>query len=206
MCLINRLLWLALLAVLVPEPAPAQQTRAGVTMTGRVSGFAAVSAGPDARALEGHARVSAGRVGAHTLAVSLSDLAGEKAQVDIPVRVRSNVAFTLKAAPEGGGAALLDLCVVGVSGAGRFVYPGAAGRVEVPAAFEGRRGARPAAAWDLSSPVALLHGPAVSAGGALDSPENTLEVVLRVVVKAPAGSRHGTARLKISVAPRRQGL
>jgi hypothetical protein len=174
-------------------------------MTAQVSGFAAVSAESGARVLKGGAQVSTGRVGAQTVVFSLSGLADGETHLDIPVRLRSNVDFTLTTSSEKGGAALFDLSVVEVSGAGRFVHPGAAGRVEVSAAFDARRGARPSGVRDLSSPVIILRGPAVSAGGTLDSTGNMIEVVLRVVLKTPAGAHGRDAELKLSVAPRPKG-
>lgn len=190
---------------LAPPAAWAQQTRGSLTLTGQVSGVAAVSVGSEARVVRGAGQVSAGRAGADAVVVSLSGLAEGETEVDIPVQVRSNVAFALTAACAGRGAAVSGLSVVEVSGAGRFVQPGAAGRVEVSAAFEGRRGARAAAGCDLSSPVTVLHGPPVSMSGTLESPGNMIEVVLRVVLKAPAGSRGRAAEVKVSAAPRRQG-
>lgn len=175
-------------------------------MAGQVSGFAAVSAGQGASVVRGGAQISAAPVGAHTLIFSLSGQAGDETQVDIPVQLRSNVAFTLTAWAEKGGAAILDLSVIEVGGAGRLVHPGAAGRVEVSAAFDGRLNTRPAGVRHLSTPITILRGPVVSMGGTLDSPANMLEVVLRVVFKATDAGRDNTAELKVSVAPRRQGL
>jgi hypothetical protein len=199
------LCWLALLVVLATARVSAQQARAAVTMTGHVSSFAAVSAGQGASVVRGGAQISAAPAGAHTLIFSLSGQADDEAQVDIPVQLRSNAAFTLTAWAEKGGAAILDLSVVGVGGAGRLVHPGAAGRVEVSAAFDGRLDKRPADVRHLSSPATILSGPVVSMGGTLDSPANMLEVVLRVVFKAADAGRDKTAELKVSVAPRRQG-
>ncbi|HWS56866.1 MAG TPA: hypothetical protein VN228_22200, partial [Pyrinomonadaceae bacterium] len=173
MRLTNGLWWIILCTVLWPAPVSAQDARASVTMTGQVSGFAAVSAAPGARVLKGDARVSAGRVGAQTFALSLSGINVET-HVDIPVQVRSNSDFTLSASCGAGGVLVSDLSVVAVSGEGRLVFPGAASRVVVAPAFDARHAAPPPAAPALSSPVALLHGPPVSMGGTLESPANAL--------------------------------
>ncbi|HWS53448.1 MAG TPA: hypothetical protein VN228_04955 [Pyrinomonadaceae bacterium] len=206
MRLVAYLCLIAVCFLVAPTDARAQRTRATVTLTGQVSGFVAVSAGPGARVLKGDARVSAGRVGARTLVFSLSGLNEGETQLDIPVQVRSNVEFTLTTSYEVGGAAFSDVSVVGVGGAGRLVFPGAASRVVVAPAFDARHAATPPAAPALSSPVALLHGPPVSMGGTLESPANALEVVLRLVVRAPAGARGADAELLVSVAPRPKGL
>lgn len=206
MSLVVQLCLLAALVVLAALPARAQQARATVTMTGQVSAFVAVSDGPEMRMVKGEAQVSASRAGAQTVVLSLSALAEGETQIDIPIRLRSNADFILAASCEGRGAALADLWVVGVGGAGKFVYPQAAGRFEVAAAFDGRGGVRRVGLRDLSSPVTILNGPPISMSGTLDSPSNMVEVVLRVVLTAPAGAQGRAVELRVSAAPRAKGL
>jgi hypothetical protein len=200
---ITRLSRIAVIILLAPLSLSAQQ--GGVTVTGQVSAVVAVSASPDARVLKGEAQVSAANLGVHTLSITLSGLSGGETQVEIPVRLRSNVDFTLAASCATSGASLSALSVVEV-GAGAFVYPGAAARVEVPAAFDGRVGVaeRRRARLDLSSPATFLSGPPVSMRGTLSSPGNMLEVVLRVAFRTPPGERGRHAELTLSATRRGQ--
>ncbi|HEV3470993.1 MAG TPA: hypothetical protein VG148_16840 [Pyrinomonadaceae bacterium] len=192
----------AVFVVLAALPLRAQHAGGTVTVTGRVSAVAAVSAGSAARVVEGDARVSARTDGARGLVVSVSGTRGGETRLELPIQLRSNVGFALTASCVTGGAALSALSVE-VSDAGEFVHPGAAGRVVITSAFDGRPGARPASGVgpDLSSPVTILTGPPISMSGTLDSPNNMIEVVLRVVFAAPPGTRGWHAELSFSATP-----
>jgi hypothetical protein len=176
---------IAAFVALASLPLSARQSGGGVTMTGRVSGVVAVSAGPPARVLKGDARVSAQAAGVQELTLSLSGPQGGDAQVDIPVQLRSNVHFALNASCMTRGATLSGLRVVEVGRPGESVYPGAASRVEVARTFEGRAGT-------------ILTGPPISMRGTLDSPANMIEVVLRVVLKGHDAGDGWHAQLKLS--------
>lgn len=200
--LITRLCAIAVCATLAAPPALAQQGGATVKVTGRVSPVVAVSAAPPSGTERGDVQVSASNAGAHALALSLSG--GGATRIDVPLRLRSNTGFTLAASCVAAGATLSDLSVVEVGGGGRFVHPGAAGLVEVKAAFDGRPGrpARPLGGEDLLSPVTFLSGPPISMTGTLDSPDNMIEVVLRVVFNARDAGERWHAELQVSAAPR----
>ncbi|MDQ3803600.1 MAG: hypothetical protein M3416_07205 [Acidobacteriota bacterium] len=131
-----------LFVALASLPLSAQRAKGTVTVTGRVSAVAAVSAKSAARVVKGDAQVSTQAVGAHELVISLSGPRGGETQIEIPVQLRSNVAFALIASCASEGAVPSGLYVIEVGRAGAFVYPGAAGRVEVPSVFDGRPGTR----------------------------------------------------------------
>jgi hypothetical protein len=204
MRLITRLCGIAVLAALAAPPVPAQHGGATVKVTGRVSPVVAVSAAPPARTEGAEVQVSASNAGAHALTLSLSGQGRGATRIDVPLRLRSNTGFTLAASGVTTGATLSALSVVEVGGGGRFVHPGAAERVEVAPAFDGRPGGpgQPPGGEDFSSPVTILGGPPVSTGGTLDSPDNHVEVVLRVVINAPDAGKRWHAELQLSAATR----
>ncbi len=207
MCLITRLCGIAICVALAAPPVRTQQGGARVTVTGRVSPVVAVSAAPFHRSAGGEAQVSASNSEVHALSLSLSGAGGGTTHVDIPLRLRSNIGFTLAASCVARGATLSDVAVVEVGGGGKFVHPGAAERVEVPMAFDGRpeRPARRPAGEDFSSPTVILRGPPISMRGALDSPDNMIEIVLRVALKARDAREPWHVELHLSAAPRREG-
>lgn len=195
--------WLiAVFVALAALPLPAQQAGGRVTVTGKVSALAAVSPGSAARVLKGDARVSAEAAGVQGLILSLSGSRGGVIEVEVPVQLRSNAEFALAASCVTRGATLSALSVVEVGKEGPLVYPGAAGRLQVVPAFEGRPGTRAQRRGrpDLSSPAAILNGPRISMGGPLDSPANMIEVVLRVVLTAPDSESGWHAELNVSAA------
>lgn len=204
--LITRLCAIAVCAALAAPPALAQQGGATVKVTGRVSPVVAVSAAPPSGTERGDVQVSASNAGAHALALTISGSGGGTTRIDVPLRLRSNTGFALAASCVTAGATLFDLSVVEVGSGGRFVHPGAAGLVEVEAAFDGRVGrpARPRVDEDLLSPVTFLSGPPISITGTLDSPDNMIEVVLRVVLDARDAGKRWHAELQVSAAPRQK--
>jgi hypothetical protein len=172
-------------------------------MTGRVSGVATVSAAAAAKVIKGDAQVSAQSAGAQTLILSFSGRCGGEALIEFPLQLRSNVDFDLIVSGTASGATLSGLHVVGVRRAGEFVYPGAEARVEVSPMFEGRTGTRAPHSGrpNLSSPAAILTGPPISMRGTLNSPDNMIEVVLRIVLAAPNCEKGWDAELKLSTTP-----
>lgn len=201
--LIPRLCTIAVFTALAAPNALSQQGGATVRVTGRVSPVVAVSAAPPTRTEGADAQVSTSNAGPHALTLSLSGAGVGVTRIDVPLRLRSNIGFTLEASCVTREATLSALSVVEVGGGGRFVHPGAAGRVEVAAAFD-RRPDRPAGAGGgehLSSPVTILNGPPISMSGTLDSPDNYVEVVLRVTLNAPGVGKRWHAELQFSAAP-----
>lgn len=203
--LIPRLCTIAVFTALAAPKALSQQAGATVRVTGRVSPVVAVSAAPPARTEGSDAQVSASNAGPHALTLSLSGAGAGVTKIDVPLRLRSNVGFTLAASCVTGEANLSALTVVEVGGGGRFVHPGAAGRVEVAAAFDGRPGRQDGVGGDeyLSSPVTILGGPPISASGTLASPDNYIEVVLRVVLNVHDAGKPWYAELQITASPDR---
>lgn len=201
--IIPRLCAITVCATLAASHAPARQGGAAVKVTGRVSPVVAISAAPPVRAEGSDAQVSTSNAGPHALTVSLSGAGVGVTKIDVPLRLRSNVGFTLTASCVTREATLSALSVVEVGTGGRFVHPGAAGRVGVTAAFDGRPG-RPAGSGGgehLSSPVTILDGPPISMTGTLDSPDNYVEIVLRVTLYAPDAGKLWHAELQFSAAP-----
>lgn len=204
MLVVTHVCRVALFVALASLPLRAQQARGSVTMTGQVSAVAAVAAKSTARVLKGDAQVSAEAAGAHEVILSLSGPRGGETQIEIPIQLRSNVAFALTASWTARGGTLSALSVVEIHAAGAFVHPGAAKLVEVPPTFDGRPGAhaRQRTGPELSSPAIVLTGPPISMSGTLNSPGNMLEVVLRVVLKAHDPESGWNAELKVSAARR----
>lgn len=201
--LIPRLCTIAVFTALAAPKALSQQGGATVRVTGRVSPVVAVSAASPARTEGSGAQVTTSNAGPHALTLTLSGAGVGANKVDVPLRLRSNVGFTLAASCVTGEATLSALSIVEVGGGGRFVHPGAAGRVGVLAAFDGRLDG-PAGAGGrehLSSPVTILGGPPISMSGTLDSPDNYIEVVLRVVLDARDAGKPWYAELLITASP-----
>lgn len=195
---------IAILVVLVSLPLRAQHAGGRVTVSGHVSAVAAVAAGRGARVLKGDARASSSADRARGLVFTLSGERGGETQVELPVQLRSNAGFALRAVCLTDGAALSTLSVVEVRGAGGFVYPGTAKRVKVTPAFDGRVATRAPSGGgpDLSSDATILTGPPISMGGTLDSPDNMIEVLLRVVIAAPPDEKGWLVELKVSATGR----
>ncbi len=204
MRLINYVCGIAALVMLAPSPIRAQQAGGAVSASGRVSAVASVSAGSEAKVIKGDARVSVTAAGARGLVLSLSGRGGGETRIEIPLQLRSNADFALLASWTTRGATLSAFSVMGVSGAGAFVYPGVAGRVEVPAPFDGRTPARGrrCGRLEILSPTAILTGPPISMAGTKDSPNNMIVVVLRVVLTAPDYGKDWGAEMKLSPVPR----
>lgn len=201
--LIPRLCTIAVFTALAAPKALSQQGGATVRVTGRVSPVVAISAASPARIEGADAHVSTSNAGPHALTLSLSGAGVGVTKIDLPLRLRSNIGFTLAASCVTREATLSALSVVEVGGGGRFVHPGAAGRVEVTAALDGRldRLAGAGVREYLSSPVTILGGPPISMSGTLDSPDNYIEVVLRVVLDVHDAGNPGYAELRITASP-----
>jgi hypothetical protein len=208
MRLVNCVCRIAVFVVLVSLPLRAQHAGGAVTATGQVSAVAAVSAGLAARLVKGDAQISSESDGARGLILSLSGPRGGETQIEIPAQLRSNSDFALIASCTTKGTRLSALSVVEVGGAGAFVYQGAAERVKVPAAFDGRSDTNSPLSGKLEIPLpaTILTAPPISTGGTLDSPGNMIEVVLRVVLAAPDLENGWEAQLKLSTAPQPKPL
>ncbi|HEY9284320.1 MAG TPA: hypothetical protein VIP46_12770 [Pyrinomonadaceae bacterium] len=202
MRLITRLCGTTLCALLVAPPLLAQHGGASITATGRVSPVVAVSAAPPDRPDGAEVQVSASGAGAHTLVVSLSDAGAT--QVDLPVRLRSNVGYSLRASLLSPSELAVRLSVAQVRATGKFVHANALEDIRLDEALAGSRGAPTSLLTGLDQPlqIAILSGPPISKAGTFTSPDNAVEVVLSIEVRPRAGRKPWSAQLTISATPR----
>ena len=186
--------------------ACAQSGASPVTLTGRVSSAISVSAS-EARALGDNTRVSTAEVDANTVAVSISGSGGGVARVSLPLRLRSNAGYQLRASFLSAGELNARLSVARVRATGKLVHANAAAGVRLDAALAdaqaGPRAERAAfvTAQKSSPQFALLTGPPVSKAGTFTSPDNAIEIVLLVELLPQARTDSWSTQLTISVAP-----
>jgi len=185
--------------LLVRVPSVCAQTGAGtLKVSGQVSAAVAVSV-EESGAVSDGALVSIEEAQGATVAVSISGSGPQAARVRIPLRVRSNVGYSLRAPFLSADAPTARLSIDEVRATGKFVRAGAVESAKRPPAS-------PAAFLTVGNeapPVVILSGPAVSKAGTLSSPGNALEVVLSVEIGPRAGAAPWSARLTVSAAPSR---
>lgn len=191
--------------LLLTSPGVCAQTGASsATLRGQVSAAVAVSI-PEARTQSDGARVSSASVDANTVSVSISGFGGDAARVRLPVLLRTNVGYTLRASFLSADEVNVRLKFAGVKATGNFVHADALEGLrlgEALAATDGEPAALPTHRNRLL-PFALLSGPPVSKAGTFDSPGNAIEVMLGVDVLPPPGKDAWVAQLTISAAPKR---
>lgn len=186
--------------------ACAQSGAASVTLTGRVSGALALSA-TEARALGGRAQVSTATVDANTIAVSLSGSADGETRVSIPLRLRSNVGYSLRASFLSPAELTVRLSLADARATGKLVHANALAGIRLDAALADARGdARSERASFLpvqnpSRQFAILSGPPVSKAGTFSSPDNAIEIVLSVEVRPRDNKESWSTQLTITAAP-----
>lgn len=182
--------------------ACAQTGAASVTLTGQVSAALSVSA-PEARALSEGTLVSTANVDANTVAVSISGSGNEAARVRLPVRLRSNVGYSLRASFLAPNELTVRLSLADVRATGRLVHADALAGVRPDGALADARSERTAflSIKTSSPPFALLTGPPVSKGGTLNSPDNAVEIVLSIELRPRNPNAAWSTRLTISAAP-----
>jgi hypothetical protein len=185
--------------LLVRPPSVCAQTGAGsLKVTGQVSGVVAVSLSEVGAAGDG-ARVAIDGADGATIAVSIYGSGPHAARVRLPLQLRSNVGYSLRASFLSADALTARVSVDEVRATGKFVRAGAAEaakRHEAP-------GAPFLTVGNRTPPVVILSGPAVSKAGTLGSPGNSLEVVLSVEVGPRADAGPWSTQLTISAAPSR---
>src|SRR5918993_649771 len=116
---------IAMLFLLVASlGACGQSVGASARLTGQVSAAIAVSA-TEARAPGGQAQVSAANVDANTIAVSISGSGNEAARVRLPLRLRSNVGYSLRASFLSPGELAVRMSVAEVKATGNLVHANA---------------------------------------------------------------------------------
>lgn len=179
--------------------ARAQLGGGSVRMSGVVSETVALSI-PEG-ALTPGVSVNTTRNADRSLTVTLSGSAHERAEVRIPVQIRTNAGYKLFAAVEARGADLSSLLVADARATGNLVAPDAAEAVNVVPAFDARAGAEGLKRPALSARSELLGGPRVSTGGTMLSPHNALEVVLSINVEPRSEARGWAVELHLSAEP-----
>ena len=178
--------------------ACAQTGAASLTLTGQVSAALAVSA-HEARAVSEGAQVSAADVDANTIAVSISGSGGDGARVSLPLRLRSNVGYRLRASFLSPGALNVRLSVADVRATGKLVHANALAGIRLADA-PGERA--PFLSFQNASPqLAVLSGPPASKGGTFSSPDNAVEIALTIEVRPHAPKEPWSTQLTISAVP-----
>jgi hypothetical protein len=156
---------------LLPAVVHGQAGRASVTLTGKVSEIVALSIPPNFTGSE----ISASVVGnASNVRLTLSSKDADASVIRVPLFVRSNSGFKISAAFESETAVLNQLAVTDVRATGKWVSP------HVVSAFD--------TTLDVSQSVLVLSGPRISLGGALDSPNNALQMTLLIRLQPQSGS------------------
>lgn len=189
--------------LLVRAPFAYAQAGAGsvagsVKVTGQVSGAVAVSL-TEAFAVGEGASVSIDDARGETISVSISGSGPDAARVRLPLQLRSNVGYSLRASLLSADPLTVRMRVAEVRATGKFVRAGAA---EAATRHEAPPAPSPTVA-NQAPPFVILSGPAVSKAGTFSSRGNALEVVLSVEVGPRVGAAPWSARLTISAAPGR---
>lgn len=182
--------------------ACAQTGTASVTLTGQVSAALAVSA-TEARAVSEGAQVSTADVDANTIAVSISGSGGDDARVSLPLRLRSNVGYRLRASFLSPGEFSVRLSVADVRATGKLVHANALTGIRLADALANAQNERaPFLLVQNASPqLAVLGGPPVSKAGTFSSPDNAVEVALTIEVRPHAPKEPWSTQLTISAIP-----
>ena len=202
MSILLRIGFVALFLLIAACGACAQAGAASATLTGQVSAALAVSA-MEARTLSEGTQVSTASVDASTIAVSISGSGNEDARVHLPLRLRSNVGYRLRASFLSAGELSVRLSVADVRATGELVHANALAGVRLDDALAGARNERaPFLSVQNSSPqFALLSGPPVSKAGTFNSPGNAIEIVLTIELRPRAHKESWSTQLTISAAP-----
>jgi len=183
-----------IVVVLLLLAAPSARAQSSsVRLSGQVSGAVTVSIN-DARSAGGGARVSATNVDAKTVVVNVSGN-GDAARVTLPVTLRSNVAYALRASLLDADDLNVTLSLAGARATGKFVRADAVEGIKPDEALADSIPTSP-----NTSPFNILSGPPVSSAGTFDSPDNAIEVLLVVDVKSPANASAWSARLVLTAA------
>ena len=184
--------------------AHAQTGVASVKLGGRVSGAVAVSV-PEGQALSEGARVAIDDAEPTTVAVNISGSDGGKARVRLPLQLRSNVGYELRASFVSWDALDVRLSVAGLRATGRFVHADALEAVRFGEALAGPQDTRPSplTIQNRRSPFAILSGAPISKAGTFSSPDNAVEVVLSIEIQPRTEGRPWSTRLTLSAAPSR---
>lgn len=186
-----RLLLNAPLILAAALTAQAQTAGGSVRVAGQVSATVAVSAGTPTEVNGARVRADSRQVDLQTAVITLSGADSGRAELLLPVRLRSNAAYALSASVRAKGASLASVSVTLTRASGRFVAEGAVEAIKIAEGIDARTqtpppGGRPERKLPSysSTPVVLLTGPGISTAGTLTSPDNAIEINLSLVVKA----------------------
>ena len=184
--------------------AHAQTGAASVKLGGHVSGVVAVSV-PEGQTLSEGARVVIDDIEPTTVAVSISGSGGRKARVRLPLQLRSNVGYDLRASFISQDALDVRLSVAGLRATGKFVHADALAAVRPGEALAGPQDTRLPlpTIQNQRSPFAVLSGAPISKAGTFSSPDNAVEVVLSIEIQPQTEGRPWSTRLTLSAAPSR---
>lgn len=182
--------------------ARAQTGAASVKLGGQVSGAVAVSV-PEGQTLSEGATVAVADTDQTTVAVNISGSGGGKASVRLPLQLRSNVGYELRASFDSKDALDVRLSVASLRATGRFVHADALEAVRPGAARAGAPDTHLLSIQNRPSPFAVLSGGPISTAGTFSSPDNAVEVVLSIELQPQTEGRPWSTRLTLSAAPSR---
>jgi VCBS repeat-containing protein len=182
--------------------AHAQTGSASVRLAGQVSGAVAVSV-PEGQTLSEGVTVAVADTDQTTVAVSIYGSGDGKARVRLPLQLRSNVGYELRASFDSKDALDVRLSVAGLRATGRFVHADALDAVRPGAALAGPQDTHLLTIQNRPSPFAVLSGGPISKAGTFSSPDNAVEVVLSIEVQPQTEGRPWSTRLTLSAAPSR---
>lgn len=188
---------------------------ASVTVGGQVSEAVFVSVAPGAQfsnetnETNETLPVAYSNLDKHTVRLSISNFgsSGGSKRISIPLQLRSNVGYTLRASANSNGTTLVlrELCVAGVRATGKHVARGAENAANLRACADRAAHVQAGNAnrSGLSSPATLLQGQPISLSGTSDSPFNALEVLILVEVETQTRQPQGDIiELILSATPR----
>lgn len=182
--------------------ARAQSATATARLSGQVSGAISLSAS-EARALGGEARASTSDTDATTVAISISGSGDAVTRVNIPLRLRSNVGYRLRASVLSSSEPAVRLSVANVAATGKLVRANAVEGIRLGEALAAARDGRAdfVTVRNASPQLFLLAGPPASTAGTFTSPDNAIEIVLSVEVRPRPTGEPWSTRLTISASP-----
>jgi len=190
-------IWLCLVAV-APSTVCAQSQSGSIAVRASVSRTVTLSLSPNASraGVELSAFESAGSL---RLVLSGSE---SKTNLQVPILIRSNTAYDIKASVRSQTAVLAQLQVVSVEATGKLVAGHAVTEVAVRSLYDERRGdgvgrEENLSTIDASAPFTIVSGPRISLGGGLDSSQNALKVILLLSVQARVAEGSWTIDLKL---------
>ena len=186
------------LVVIAPATVCAQRRSGSTELRGGVSKTVVLSLSPNAS--DGGVELNAFESGgALNLVLSGSQFTRN---LQVPILIRSNTTYNVKASVQSQTAVLTQLQVLSVDATGRLVASDAVTSFAVKRQFDWRPGGSLVDAEDLSTidasvPFTIFSGPRISLGGGLASPHNALKVILLLSVQATVAEGSWTLDLKL---------